>query len=113
LGSEVHLGRAGLPAPPLDLERPESVAGYTRLNVPIKMLVGIVSLAALVLTPHARPLAKNDLEPVGRTFRQALASRIAFTRTREDVDREGSDYRLEAEIWMMNSDGGEAVRLTT
>src|SRR5688500_11416698 len=81
-------------------------------DVPLKMLIGIVSLAALVLTEHAQPRAKTDLEPVGGSFRQAIASRIAFTRTREDVDREGSDYRLEAEIWMMNSDGSQAVRLT-
>jgi TolB protein len=78
----------------------------------MKMLIGIVSLAALVLTAHARPLAKSDLEPVGGSFRQAIASRIAFTRTREDVDRAGSDYRLEAEIWMMNSDGSRPLRLT-
>ena len=37
--------------------------------------------------------------------------RIAFTRVREDVNVPG-DYRLEAEIWVMDSDGGNARRLT-
>ena len=37
--------------------------------------------------------------------------RIAFTRVREDVSKQG-DYRLEAEIWMMSADGTNARRLT-
>ena len=41
-----------------------------------------------------------------------LGSRIAFTRLREDVDRPGSDFRFDAEIWMMNGDGSEPTRLT-
>jgi carboxymethylenebutenolidase len=77
-----------------------------------KLIIGAASLATLVFTLHTRPLAKSELEPVASAFRQSIPSRIAFTRTREDVDRPGSDYRLEAEIWMMNSDGSQAVRLT-
>jgi Tol biopolymer transport system component len=37
---------------------------------------------------------------------------IAFTRVQEDVDRPGSDYRLEAEIWVMYDDGSAPRRLT-
>ncbi len=40
-----------------------------------------------------------------------VPGRIAFTRVREDVTRPG-DYRLEAEIWVMNGDGTDARRLT-
>jgi Tol biopolymer transport system component len=36
---------------------------------------------------------------------------IAFTRVQEDVDRPGSDYRLEAEIWLMGEDGSRPRRL--
>ena len=40
-----------------------------------------------------------------------VRERIAFTRVREDVTKPG-DYRVEAEIWMMNTDGTNARRLT-
>lgn len=42
---------------------------------------------------------------------QAAPGQIAFTRIREDVSVPG-DYRLEAEIWVMNADGSGARRLT-
>jgi TolB protein len=52
------------------------------------------------------------LHLAGEPLAQGSLSRIAFTRIREDVDRPGGDYRLDAEIWMMNGDGSQAVRLT-
>ncbi|MEO6212730.1 MAG: multicopper oxidase domain-containing protein [Vicinamibacterales bacterium] len=42
---------------------------------------------------------------------RSVPGRIAFTRVREDVTQPG-DYRLEAEIWVMNGDGTDARRLT-
>jgi Tol biopolymer transport system component len=50
--------------------------------------------------------------PAATAAQQALVpERIAFTRVREDATKKG-DYRVEAEIWMMNSDGSDASRLT-
>ena len=42
---------------------------------------------------------------------QSREGRIAFTRVREDV-RTAGDYRFEAEIWVMESDGTNARRVT-
>ena len=78
----------------------------------MKILVGAMSLAVVLFADSAQPLAAlTDLESA-RSSRQAAPGRIAFTRMREDVDRAGSDYRLHAEIWMMNRDGSDPVRLT-
>jgi Tol biopolymer transport system component len=50
--------------------------------------------------------------PAATSAQQVLApERIAFTRVREDETKKG-DYRVEAEIWMMNSDGSDPRRLT-
>jgi TolB protein len=43
---------------------------------------------------------------------QGSGSKIAFTRLRENVTIPGGDFRLHAEIWIMNGDGSEATRLT-
>lgn len=71
----------------------------------MKMLIGAVPLAALALTASAWPPVENPDDV-------AAGSRIAFTRLREDVNRPGSDFRLDAEIWVMNGDGSQPRRLT-
>ena len=65
-----------------------------------------------MLTMGERSLAENTDAGVEPAIGQSGASRIAFTRMREQVDAAGSDYRLEAEIWMMNGDGSHPLRLT-
>jgi Tol biopolymer transport system component len=76
----------------------------------MKMLIGIVSLAALALTAYAAPPAAAVASEVA--FQQGVGSRIAFTRLRQNVETPGSDFRFDAEIWIMNGDGGEPTRLT-
>ena len=56
-------------------------------------------LGLIVLTPAA-------------SWGQTPAGRIAFTRVREDV-RTAGDYRFEAEIWVMDSDGANPRRITS
>ena len=62
-------------------------------------------LALVLLVQSARDTA-------GSWLQKDAGSRITFTRLREDVDRPGSDFRFDAEIWMMNGDGSEPARLT-
>ncbi len=62
-------------------------------------------LALVLLTAPAVDMGASWLQ-------DGAGSRIAFTRLREDVDRPGSDFRFDAEIWMMNGDGSEPTRLT-
>jgi hypothetical protein len=52
-------------------------------------------------------VAEPGPAPPGR----AQLARIAFTRVREDV-RVAGDFRLEAEIWVMNADFSGARRVT-
>jgi Tol biopolymer transport system component len=74
----------------------------------MKMLIGIVALAALALTAHARPLADSGQLPEG-SFGEGGGSRIAFTRLRQTPE---GNWQFDAEIWMMNGDGSDATRLT-
>ena len=62
--------------------------------------------AALLLLSFGMSISPATAQ---RAFGQ---DRIAFTRVREDVRVDG-DYRVEAEIWMMDRDGRNARRLTT
>ena len=62
-------------------------------------------VALVLLVPSAVEMGASWLQ-------QGSGSRIAFTRLREDVDRPGSDFRFDAEVWMMNGDGTEPTRLT-
>ena len=63
----------------------------------------LLGLAALSLCP---------LPVDTQTIPGDLGSKIAFTRLREDVNIPGSDFRTEAEIWVMNGDGSEPRQLT-
>lgn len=76
----------------------------------MKILSGIVSLSFMLLGFGDTPTGDRDQRQAAGPVQEA-GSRIAFTRIREDMDRPG-DFRLEAEIWMMNSNGSGAVRLT-
>jgi Tol biopolymer transport system component len=81
---------AALPAPETRLKRTLVVICCTALAIVLQVYM-------------ATPLIAQRL---------ATVDRIAFTRVREDLTRQG-DYRLEAEIWVMNSDGSDPRRLTT
>jgi TolB protein len=74
----------------------------------MKMLMGMIPLAALALTAYARPSADSGPGPQD-SFRQNRGSRIAFTRLRETRD---GNFRTDAEIWVMNGDGSDKTRLT-
>ncbi|MBA2291038.1 MAG: PD40 domain-containing protein [Gemmatimonadales bacterium] len=63
-------------------------------NEDVEILINALALAQDAATPN-----------------RSVPGRIAFTRVREDVTQPG-DYRLEAEIWVMNGDGTDARRLT-
>ena len=65
----------------------------------------VVALVLVLLTPSAVDVGASWVQENG-------GSRIAFTRLREDVNRPGSHFQFEAEIWMMNGDGSEPTRLT-
>jgi Tol biopolymer transport system component len=78
----------------------------------MKVVATVVALIALTLTTYVKTRADADAEPFKGSLGQSTPPRIAFTRMREDVDRANSDYRVEAEIWMMNADGGQQLRLT-
>ena len=69
------------------------------------MKTATVLFALVLLTPSAADMAALWLP-------EDAGSRIAFTRLREDVTRPDSDFRFDAEIWMMNGDGSEPTRLT-
>lgn len=76
--------------------------------------VGEVLPYPVVKLPHT-PLVIAVLVSfavAGPTAAQTSPGRIAFTRVREDV-RQPGDYRFEAEIWLMESDGTKPRRLTT
>jgi hypothetical protein len=77
----------------------------------MKVVATVVALIALTLTTYVKTRADADAEPFKGSLGQSTPPRIAFTRMREDVDRANSDYRVEAEIWMTNADGGQ-LRLT-
>jgi Tol biopolymer transport system component len=74
----------------------------------MKMLLGVVPLAALALTAYAAPPADTGQIPED-SFRQDRGSTIAFTRLRETP---AGDFRFDAEIWIMNGDGSDPTRLT-
>lgn len=74
----------------------------------MKMLLGIIPLAALALAASARPSA-DSAQIAEDSFGQDRGSRIAFTRLRETP---AGDFRFDAEIWIMNGDGSGPTRLT-
>jgi Tol biopolymer transport system component len=66
-------------------------------------------LAFAVLTPAA--VSAHLLLTPALCWGQSTSGRIAFTRVREDV-RVLGDYRFDAEIWVMDSDGRNPRRVT-
>ena len=74
----------------------------------MKMLIGIVPLAALALTAYARPSADTGQIPED-AFLQNRGSRIAFTRLRKTPE---GNFRFDAEICVMNGDGSDATHPT-
>ena len=65
----------------------------------MKIFIRLIAIALLaVTTPDFRISAQ-----------EGLGTRMAFTRLRESVN---GDFRLDAEIWIMNGDGSQATRLT-
>jgi Tol biopolymer transport system component len=78
----------------------------------MKILIGLVSIAALALTASGQPRAVTVGDAAQVSFHQTLGSRIAFTRIRENVLDPDSNFRFDAEIWMMNGDGSDPIRLT-
>ena len=64
-------------------------------------------MSARSQTGAVRRLARR-VKPVGYWF-SPDGTRIAFTRLRESVN---GDFRLDAEVWIMNGDGSQATRLT-
>src|SRR5688572_16037733 len=74
----------------------------------MKMLPGMILLAALGLTTYAPPTIDIVWAAPG-SLRQGEGSRIAFTRLRETP---AGDFRFDAEIWLMNGDGSAPRPLT-
>ena len=78
----------------------------------MKLLTGIVSIVALLLTASAQPPHMAVVAAAHASFHQTVGSRIAFTRLREDVFDRNSSFHFDAEIWIMNGDGSDPTRLT-
>lgn len=76
-----------------------------------RLRLALVPLAAIGLTASGALSARSAEEPVS-AFQDGRGSRIAFTKLVEDVTDSTQDFRLHAEIWIMNGDGTQPARLT-
>lgn len=77
-----------------------------------RLRLALVSLAAIGLTASGALTARGAEDAWVSVFQDRPGSRIAFTRLVEDVTDATQDFRLHAEIWIMNGDGTQPARLT-
>ena len=86
------------------------LAGPTTATARKNALVASTAITLSVAIACTSSLARGrDRSP---SPERSGGGKIAFTRVQEDVRRPGSDYRFEAEIWVMNEDGTHPKRLT-
>ena len=71
----------------------------------MKVCIALFSLVAVGLTGYAALSAGSAEAASAGSLRRVRGSRIAFTRLVTDVGDPLQDFRLHAEIWIMNGDG--------
>ena len=74
--------------------------------------LALIPLAAIGLAASAALSAPSHQNASASSLQEGRGSRIAFTRLVEDVTDASQDFRLHAEIWIMNGDGSQPRRLT-
>jgi Tol biopolymer transport system component len=78
----------------------------------MKTCFALVQVVAIGLTGFAALSARGAGDAWVGSLQQNHGSRIAFTRLVDDVTDSTQDFRLHAEIWIMNGDGSQPRRLT-
>ena len=78
----------------------------------MKVCIALFSLVAVGLTGYGALSAGSAEAASAGSLQEGPGSRIAFTRLVTDVGDPLQDFRLHAEIWIMNGDGTQPTRLT-
>ena len=78
----------------------------------MKKCIALVPVVTLGVTGFTALSARSTGDAWGGSLQQGQGSRIAFTRLVDDVTDPTQDFRLHAEIWIMNGDGSQPRRLT-
>jgi Tol biopolymer transport system component len=76
------------------------------------MRTALVPVVAIGLTGFTALSARSAGDASAGSLQPGWGSRIAFTRLVDDVTDSTQDFRLHAEIWIMNGDGSQPRRLT-
>ena len=78
----------------------------------MKMCIALFPVVAVGLAAFTALSARSAGDAWGGSLQQGRGSRMAFTRLVDDVTDSTQDFRLHAEIWIMNGDGSQPRRVT-